>query len=81
MASPLLTFGVTPPRRAAPRVETLRFIRDVELRALLLFLPALLLLVMLATSAWWVVAAGVAMLGLFQHVVRLTLLIRRDPEA
>jgi hypothetical protein len=60
-------------------VESLRFIRDVELRSLLFVVPAFLLLILVATSIWWTVTAGVAMVGLIQSAVRLTLRIRREP--
>jgi hypothetical protein len=79
VASSLLTFGVKPPPRGAPRVESLRFIRDIELRSLLFVVPAFLLLVLVSTSIWWTVIAGVAIVGLVQSAVRLTLRIRREP--
>jgi hypothetical protein len=42
VAGLLLTFGVNRPSDGAPRVDHLRFIRDMQLRSFLLFLPALL---------------------------------------
>jgi hypothetical protein len=59
-------------------VDYLRFIRDMQLRSLLLFLPALLLLIVFATSIWWVVAAGAATLAQIASVLRLSSRIRRE---
>ena len=78
VASSLLTFGVKPPPRGAPRIESLRFVRDMQLRSLLFVVPTFLLLVFVSTSIWWTVIAGVAMVGLIQSAVRLTLRIRRE---
>jgi hypothetical protein len=76
--SSLLTLGVKRPLEGAPEVDYLRFIRDMQLRSLLLFLPALLLLIVFATSIWWVVAASAATLAQIASVLRLSSRIRRE---
>lgn len=59
-------------------MDYLRFIRDMQLRSLVLFTPAFLLLIVFATSIWWVVAAGALILAQIASVLRLNSRIRRE---
>jgi hypothetical protein len=72
------TLGVPPPRRGAPRSETGRFVRDLQLRCLVVSLLALIVIVLVGVPARsiWLVMAGVALLAL--DACWLTIRIRRQ---
>jgi hypothetical protein len=72
-----MTLGVRAPVKGAPRSEVLRFVRDFQLRALAVYLPVFLVLLVVPVSHWFVVAAAVALGLLGLDAAWLTLRIRR----
>jgi hypothetical protein len=77
MASAWLTLGVRPPAKGAPLSERLRFVRDFQLRALAIYLPAFIVLLIVPVSIWFVTAAAVALTLLAIDAAWLTFRIRR----
>ena len=67
-----LTLGVRPPRRGGSRTDGLRFIRDLQVRCLLLCVPAFVLAIVAGAPRWALVLGGVALAALVLDSVLLS---------
>jgi hypothetical protein len=72
-----MTLGVRPPRRDASQTESLRFIRDLQLRSFVVTVPGLLLAALAGAPLWAIALGAVAIAALVLDAVLLTRRIRR----
>ena len=74
----LALLGLEPPPAGAARHELLRFVRDLQLRALLPSAAVFALVLVLVNEAWAIAVVGVALVALVGNVAYLTLRLRSD---
>jgi hypothetical protein len=66
------------PAKGAPRVQTLRWIRGVQLRVLPLGLVAFAMLLVWADETWILVTAGIGLLISLESAISLSVKIGRE---
>lgn len=72
--------GVRPPQPGSSRVTQLRFVRDLQVRSLLVSFP-LCLIVILVVGKWWALIVLAALLLLLSDIVYLTVILAREASA
>jgi small-conductance mechanosensitive channel len=73
------TLGVAPPPQpGATRADTWRFVRDLQLRTLIVCAIAFVLLLLAGAPAWAVILAAIGLATGVLNAVWLALRIRRD---
>lgn len=73
--------GVQPPEPGADRAARLRFVRDLQVRSLLLTVPLCLIVILVVDSLWASIAIGSVLLLTLLDVAYLTITsARRGPK-
>jgi hypothetical protein len=73
----LATLGVPPPRNPRDRLQTLRFVRALLFRTLLVAIVAWVLLLLVDGSTWLFVVASICLAALAADVLWLSYRVRR----
>ncbi|MEA2311082.1 MAG: hypothetical protein QOE28_1050 [Solirubrobacteraceae bacterium] len=75
-----LTLGVRLPEPGASPTEARRFVRDMQLRMLLVAIPLLLVIVVEHLPSWLLAGCALSTLVLAGDAIWLTVVIRRDRD-
>jgi hypothetical protein len=72
------TLGVKPPSKPASRIDSLRFVRDLNLRVSMCMVPAVLAALFFASQTWVLAVVLLGFLVVVGDVVYLSVRIRRS---
>jgi hypothetical protein len=77
----LFLLGVRPPEPGASRLVRLRFVRDLQIRSLLLSVPLSIVVVLLVDWSWAPIVLGAVLLLALLNIAYLTTLLARATPA